>query len=122
MCNPLKKMKIENSKIEKYSSVLLEPSRPPSRGGNTKALHMHIITISDKEFSFKALGTKQWIFKTDYVTFQYEINNTYNNIILDTLITIDKKGDTIKRGIREEKEKQRIVQSRPPASRKEIKN
>ena len=32
-------VKIEKAKIEDYQKYLSEKSRPPSKGGNTKALH-----------------------------------------------------------------------------------
>jgi glucose-6-phosphate dehydrogenase assembly protein OpcA len=115
-------MKIENEKIEKYSKLLLEKSRPPSKGGNTEASHMHLITINNIKYSFKALGAKQWIFKADTVSFEYEINGNYKNIIPSTLITTDKNGEIVLRGIRGEKDKLRTADARMPVSRKEMRS
>jgi hypothetical protein len=115
-------MKIENAKTEKYTSSLLEESRPPSKGGNTEALYMHFVTINNITFSFKALGTKQWIFKEDTVSFEYENNGEYKNIIHKTLETINKKGEIVVRGIRGEKNKLRTAKTRMPVSRKEMRN
>lgn len=115
-------MKIENAKIEKYSNYLIEESRPPSRGGNTEALHRHFVTINKITYSFQALGTKQWVFKEDTVSFDYETNGQYKNIIPDTLETINKKGETVVRGIRGEKNKLRTAKARMPVSRREMRN
>ena len=71
--------KVTKKKIEKYGFFLKEKSRPPSRGGNTKALHAHVITIDGETFSFLALGSQQWVHKSDLVSFEYEINGQYKN-------------------------------------------
>lgn len=34
---------IKDAKIDEYFTDLKEKSRPPSKGGNTKALHAHYI-------------------------------------------------------------------------------
>jgi hypothetical protein len=115
-------MKIENAKIEKYSNHLLEESRPPSRGGNTKAFHMHFVTINKITYSFRAPGTKQWVFKEDTVSFEYETNGEHKNIIVHTLETIDKKGVTVVRGIRDVRYKLRTAKARMPVSRREMRN
>ena len=93
-------MKIENAKIEKYSNYLIGERRPFSKGGNTKE-YRHYVTINKIKYSFKALGTRQWVYKQDTVSFKYETNGEFKNIINNTLVTIDKKGVTIVRGIRD---------------------
>lgn len=113
-------MKITNAKIESYGKYLQENSRPPSKGGNTKALHSHVLTISGEKYSFLGLGSQQWVFKTDSVSFEYEIKGNYKNIIKETLITIDKSGNEVIRGNREYKKQLRTADTRMPVSRREM--
>jgi hypothetical protein len=98
---------------------LQENSRPPSKGGNTNALHAHILTIEGKSYSFLALGSQRWVFKTDTVSFEYEIKNGYNNIVKETLATLDKTGRSVVRGNRGYKTQLRTALARTPASRRE---
>ena len=113
-------MKIENAKIEHYGKYLQEKNRPPSKGGNTKALHSHVLTINGENYSFLALGSQQWVFKTDLVSFEYEIKGIYNNIIKESLVTIDKLGNTVVRGNRGYKKQLRTADTRMPVSRREM--
>jgi len=105
-------LNIKNEKIEKYRLSLREYSRPPNKGGNTNALHSHKITILSETYGFFAQGSQQWIYKTDFVSFEYEIKNGYKNINKDTLVTLDKNGKKIIRGNRSYKAKLRTVNSR----------
>ena len=109
-----------DKKIEKYSAFLKEKHRPPSRGGNTKALHAHFITIDGEIYSFLGLGSKQWVFKSDRVSFEYEIKDQYKNIIKETIVTIAKDGKEIVRGNRGFKKTLRTAETRLPASRREV--
>src|SRR3546814_4164369 len=52
--------KVDWTAIEDYRTGLREPSRPPSKGGNTAALHGHSIKIGDAWFSFLAPGAQKW--------------------------------------------------------------
>ena len=112
-------MKIENKKITSYTFRLLENYRPPSKGGNTSALHQHFIEVENEKYSFRALGSQQWIFKSDSVSFEYEINDGYKNIIVESITTIDKNGMVIVRGNRDFKPTLRTAQTRMPASTRE---
>ena len=114
------KLKIERACIEDYQKYLNENSRPPSKGGNTKALHSHVLIIDGEKYSFLALGSQQWVFKTDLVSFEYELNGQYKNIIKETLITIDKSGDEVARGNRGFKKQLRTSDTRMPVSRREM--
>jgi hypothetical protein len=114
-------MKIKNAKIEEYKILLQEKYRPPSKGGNTGALHSHMIIINKIRYSFLAFGSQQWIFKKDTVSFEYKINDVYNNIIANTIQTINEKGESIIRGNRGEK-KMRTADARMPVSRREMKS
>lgn len=110
--------KVENKSFESYSLFLQEPHRPPSRGGNTKALHSHVITIDGERYSFLAFGSQQWAHKSDTVSFEYEVNNGYKNILKETLQVVSKTGEVVVRGNRGSK-KLRTAPSRLPASRRE---
>jgi hypothetical protein len=112
--------KVIDKKIENYSKYLKEKSRPPSRGGNTNALHAHYLVIDGKGYSFLALGSQQWAFKTDLVSFGYEINGTYMNIIVNTFKAIDKNGFEVVRGNHGFKRQLRTSDPRMPVSRREV--
>lgn len=111
--------KIENRHFEKYGLFLVEKHRPPSRGGNTSALHSHALTIDGDRYSFLALGSQQWAYKSDTVSFEYEIKNGYKNILVETFVAMSKSGEPILRGNRGFKRKLRTADSRMPASRRE---
>ncbi len=115
----MEKLHIENKQFTSYRMFLHEQSRPPSRGGNTNALHAHILEIDGEKYSFLALCSQQWIFKSDVVSFEYEINNGYNNIIKESIVTIDRFGKVVTRGNRGFKKQLRTALSRMPASRRE---
>ncbi|WP_226898714.1 hypothetical protein [Poseidonibacter ostreae] len=113
-------MQVDNAKIESYKKYLTEKSRPPSKGGNTKALHSHVLYINGEKYSFFALGSQQWVFKSDIVSFKYEVKGPYKNIITETLITIDKSGNQVVRGNRGFKSQLRTANARMPVSRREM--
>lgn len=112
-------LKIENKKISDYKLFLYENSRPPSKGGNTKALHSHVIQINGEKYSFLALGSQQWVFKSDTVSFEYEINNGYKNIVKETIVTLDRNGQLVVRGNHDFKKQVRTTDTRMPGSRRE---
>ena len=88
----------ELARIEDYQTFLYEPSRPPSQGGNTSALHVHTIWVEGQKYSFFARGSRQWVFKADRVSFSYRTTEAgYRNIIKQTLATLDKDGRPVKR-------------------------
>lgn len=101
--NECPKLYIESRSIDEYAAPrLCEPSRPPSRGGNGKALHRHAFRIDSTWYSFFAAGSKKWIFKNDVVSFQFETvekdGRVFNNVKLDTLHVVDSKGIKTTRG------------------------
>jgi len=110
---------IRNRQIEAYRTYLKEPYRPPSKGGNTRALHSHVLVIDGQNYSFLALGSQRWVFKSDTVSFTFEASNGYNNIATETLTTLAPNGQSIVRGNREYKAKLRTAVSRMPGSRRE---
>lgn len=113
------KLGVENKQITSYGLFLKESSRPPSRGGNTKALHSHTLEINGEKYSFLALGSQQWVFKTDFVSFEYEINNGYKNIIKESIVTTDRSGKAVTPGNRGFKTQLRTAPARIPGSRRE---
>ena len=113
--------RIELQPIENYTTVLIEPSRPPSKGGNTRALHRHRLTIGGEHYSFLALGTRKWVFATDRVSFDFVTTpEGYRNIQSWTLRAFDKNGKAVTRGIRGTKPKLRTAATRMPGSRREF--
>jgi hypothetical protein len=114
--------RITDAQIDSYYVHLHEPSRPPSRGGDTRALHQHVIHIAGERYSFMALGSQRWVFKTDRVSFDYEINGRYRNILKKTLVTVDANGKSVVRGNRGFKRQLRTALARLPGSRREQSN
>lgn len=110
---------IKDAKIDVYFTVLKEKSRPPSKGGNTKALHAHHIKIDGKIYSFLAFGSKKWVFKTDRVSFEFEMNGEYRNILRESISTTDSNGNVVVRGLRGFSKPLRTADTRLPASRRE---
>lgn len=110
---------VVNKKVDNYSVFLRENYRPPSRGGNTRALHSHVLSIDNEKYSFLGLGSQQWVHKTDTVSFDFEVKDGHKNVIKETLITIDSAGNQIMRGNRGFKRQLRTADARLPASRRE---
>lgn len=115
----MSRIKVERKQITAYGKFLVEHSRPPSKGGNTGALHSHVLEIDGERFSFLALGSQQWVFKSDTVSFEYEIKDGYKNIALETIATLDRHGQPVVRGDRGFKSKLRTASARLPGSRRE---
>lgn len=112
--------KIEGRRISKYTTFLQENSRPPSRGGNTKALHSHQMIIDGEKYSFLAFGSKHWVYKRDTVSFEYETKDIYKNIIKESLLTVDENGKKVVRGLRNFDKPLRTAETRMPVSRREF--
>lgn len=95
---------VENGIVTNYQAFLFEPYRPPSKGGNTSALHSHVLWIDGVKYTFLARGSKQWVYDGDTVTFAYKVKDgKYNNIVPESLFTIDEKGEAHCRGDRRHK-------------------
>jgi len=115
----MSRVKLENVQFEKYEKYLKENSRPPSRGGNTNALHSHVLTIGGEKYSFLSPGSQQWAHKSDSLSFEYEVNDGYRNIIKETFTVKNKAGEPIVRGNHGFKPTLRTAVSRMPASKRE---
>ena len=112
--------KIGPVQVSNYRAFLIEPSRPPSRGGNTRARHRHAFEVDGEAYSFFAAGSKKWIFASDTAdfTWAWDDTKTYRNVVLSSLKTLDKNGVEVVRGDRDYK-KMRASPARMPASRRE---
>jgi hypothetical protein len=111
--------RVTNKQIDDYKIFLREKYRPPSRGGNSRALHSHVLYIGGERYSFLAVGSQQWVYKSDTVSFEFEIRGGYKNVMKDTLITVDSSGNRVVRGNRGYKRQLRTADTRLPASRRE---
>jgi len=112
---------VDSASLDDYSAYLKENYRSPSKGGNTKAIHDHVIKIEGKRFNFEAKGSKKWVFANDVVSFHFYTNQNNKNIILKgTVITHDRKGNEVIRGDRGNKPVRRTARQRPPVSRREM--
>jgi hypothetical protein len=114
---------IQNARITEYTVILLEPSRSPSRGGNGRAWHSHRITIGEDHYSWKGLGFRQWVFKSDTVSFEWEFDKTgkYRNVDPRSIKATDASGKAVTRGERGTKG-WRTATQRAPVSRREWRN
>jgi hypothetical protein len=113
-------VEIETARVEEYKKYLQEKSRHPSKGGNTKALHSYVLVIDGEKYSFLALGSQQWVFKADLVSFEYELNGQYRDIVKETIVTVDKFKKLVVRSNRGYKKQLRTAETRMPVSRREM--
>jgi hypothetical protein len=113
-------MQIGPIAVDSYQTYLQDKYRPPSRGGNTRAWHQHVITIGGERFSFRALGARKWVYSGDSVSFTWawDESQRYRNIDPASVRTWDKKGEPVRRGNRGAKP-WRTADARMPASRRE---
>ena len=95
--------------FQNYAAYLYEKRRPPSRGGNTGALHRHVLIIDGEKYTFFARGAKKFAYKGETISFQYKKTENngaiYNNIEKRTISSKDKKGKVHIRGDRTFKKK-----------------
>ena len=114
---------IKDQHFQNYTAFLHEKSRPPSKGGNTSALHIHTFFIDGEKYSFFARGSKQFAYKGETVSFLYrkkEVGEkTYFNVVMQTIVSKDKNGVEQKRGDRSYKQTLRTADARLPGSRRE---
>jgi hypothetical protein len=113
-------MRVERATVEQYRTFLKDKHRPPSKGGNTRAWHLHVLKIAGETYSFLALGARKWVFAGDTITFDWEWDQSskYRNIVQDSMTTWDKNGKPVARGDRGSKP-WRIAETRLPVSRRE---
>ncbi|MDP9838645.1 hypothetical protein J2T09_003417 [Neorhizobium huautlense] len=113
-------MKVEKAEIEHYGVYLKDKSRPPSRGGNKKAWHQHVITIGGESYSFLAAWSGKFVFKNETVSFDWDWDSTqkYRNVDVTSVVAYGKSDEGIRRGERGSKP-WRTATTRPPARRSE---
>ena len=112
--------RVESAKIDSYETYLKDKHRPPSRGGNGRAWHSHVIKIDGHTYSFLGLGFRKWAYKTDTVSFDWQWNEAqrYRNIIPESFAACNKDGNEIVRGHRGTNP-WRTGTTRAPVSRRE---
>ena len=118
---PFEAETVERTAIEDYTFKLVEFSRPPSKGGNTRAQHRHAIKVQGIWCSWLALGAQKWAFVNDEVSFSWRWDKTrqYRNLVPESFQGWDKTGNLVNRGLRDTKAKLRTAPTRPPGSRSE---
>lgn len=112
--------KIEQAQIEDYRTRLVEPSRPPSRGGNGRAWHRHALKIAGDWYAFLGLGFRQWVYKSDTVNFEWDWDETkrWRNIDPNSIFVRNRSGQPVKRGERGSKE-WRTARTKAPTTGRE---
>jgi hypothetical protein len=113
---PQAKDHIRDATVTLYQKVLTDKYRPPSKGGNARAWHTHILTIKGERYSFQALGARQWVFVGDTVSFDWEWDSTrtYRNVAPESFQTQNNRGEVVVRGDRGRK-RWRTADARLPA-------
>lgn len=116
-------MRIEKSGFHAYNTYLAEPSRPPSKGGNTKALHRHVIIIGGDKYSFFAPWAGKFAYKGELISFDWDWDKTgeFRNIVKPSFEAFAKDGTVQIRGDRGDKVR-RTANARPPGRRSEWKD
>jgi hypothetical protein len=112
--------RVENASIDRYDTYLQDKHRPPSRGGNGRAWHSHVIRIGENTYSFLGLGFRKWVYLSDSVSFAWSWDRTqrYRNIDPDSIAARDRHGNPVTRGHRGTKP-WRTATTRAPVSRRE---
>jgi hypothetical protein len=65
-------LRIEQAEVERYGVYLKDKSRPPSRGGNSRAWHQHVLTIGGVKYSFLAPWSGKLVCRGETVSFDWE--------------------------------------------------
>jgi hypothetical protein len=111
---------VERAEIEQYTITLKDKSRPPSKGGNSRAWHRHVMTIGGETYSFLATWSGKFVYKGETVSFDWEWDSTgsYRNVDRTSIVAWSTAGEKIVRGERGEK-RWRTADNRLPARRSE---
>jgi len=112
--------KVEKQSFEEYGVYLQDKYRPPSRGGNKRAWHSHVITVGGERYSFLAPWGGKFVYKGETVSFDWAWDETkqYRNIDRATVVAWSKSGEPVIRGDRGDK-KWRTADTRMPVRRSE---
>lgn len=113
-------MRLERVEVEHYVIYLKDKSRPPSRGGNRRAWHQHVLTIAGERYSFLATWSGKFVYHGETVNFdwEWEENRRYRNIDATSVIAWKPNGEEVLRGERGGKS-WRTANTRPPGRRSE---
>jgi hypothetical protein len=113
----------EQAEVEHYGVYLKDKSRPPSRGGNRRAWHQHVLTIGGETYAFLAAWSGKFVYKGETVSFDWEWNEggKYRNVALMSVVARTKSGNEVRRGERDSKP-WRTADNRLPARRCEWKD
>lgn len=113
-------MKVEKAEVQHYGIYLKDKSRPPSRGGNTRAWHQHVITIAGEKYSFLAPWSGKFVYSGETVSFEWDWDETgkYRNAACQTVVAWDANGEPKRRGERGNKA-WRTADTRLPVRRSE---
>ena len=116
-------MRIEQVQVEQYGVYLKDKSRPPSRGGNSRAWHQHVLTIGGERYSFLAPWSGKLVYKGETVSFDWEWDesSTYRNVDRASVVAWSKADEQVRRGERGDK-RWRTADTRLPARRSEWKD
>ena len=116
-------MQITKGEVTRYSTLLVDKSRPPSRGGNKKAWHRHVLIIDGETYSFLAAWSGKFVYASETVSFDWEFDPTgrYRNVSVATIVAHTAKGEDVRRGDRGGKV-WRTAETRLPARRSEWKD
>jgi hypothetical protein len=98
-------MRVEKATVESYGSYLKDKHRPPSKGGNTRAWHQHVLVIDGEKYSFLAAYAGKFVYKGETVSFDWEWDESkrYRNIDRSTVVAWDAAGNRTIRGNRSDK-------------------
>jgi hypothetical protein len=96
--------RIDGAQAFDYKAFLHEPGKAQGRGGNTTALHRHVLTIDGTDYGFFARGAQKWAFKGDTVSFAFapvdKGGKTSFEVDAASFETTDAKGQPVRRGNR----------------------
>lgn len=114
---------VHDAAFQDYRAVLKDKYRPPSKGGNTKAWHQHVVIIEGHRYAFLALGARKWAYKGDTISFDWSWDSSkkYRNVEPNSIVVRDRTGAPVTRGERGHK-KWRTAVTRLPGRRREWKD
>src|ERR1043165_9507749 len=118
-----KSLRVERAEVEHYGVYLKGKSRPPSRGGNSRAWHQHVLMIGGKRYSFLATWSGKFVYKGETVSFDWDWDKDqrYRNVDVASVVAWKPNGEQFWRGERSSKT-WRTAYNRLPARRSEWKD
>lgn len=116
-------VRIEQGEVQDYNVYLKDKSRPPSRGGNSRAWHQHVLKIDGETYSFLAPWSGKFVYKGETASFdwKWDATQTYRNVDVLTVVASARDGTEKRRGDRGQKT-WRTANTRPPGRRSEWKD